>query len=227
MKALSMNSSQVALAIRQLDSSPVVNVGQSRLNNAGRGVFATANILSSQAVCYYHGRHVPTDTPIPEIEEQYTLTLDDGMTKIVGFIVPQRGHPSGVAQLINEAFKPRLDEPVDQPDNELSIDPDMARNVCRAMAEYFFESRRRMNVAPIPGTNPPIFCAVRNIRVGEELYWPYGCLYWIERVTHRTFVNSGRWIYHMFLEHNSDTDDDPEDTWLRLANANYIPTDAV
>lgn len=145
--------------------------------DAGRGIFTTRAYAKGEAVCYYHGRTVAAEAPVSVTELAYSL-YHRGQ-RIIGVMVPDPQHPTGVAQLINDGAMPSFP----QFDNTAPL-ARRIKFIARRMCVYMVLSAFTCNVEQSV-TDPLTFIAARPIATGEELFFSYGSKYWICDLRHR------------------------------------------
>lgn len=151
-----------------------VMIGTSLLAGAGRGVFARLDMPKDAWTCDYHGYRKPAGRALTTSEMAYLL--GDDATGCVGYMVPQKDRPDGVAQLMNDGARPIwLGFPEDAP---LAV---RVQCICEAANAYWMASTKAENVANFDVTDMLAFKTLRAVKSGEELYYSYGFEFWLRQ----------------------------------------------
>jgi hypothetical protein len=139
-----------------------VEIKASKIQNAGRGVFATADIAKNKEPCFYDGYKLPADQNMTIQEQRYNL---EG---VVGYAEPKS--TGGIAQLINDSACIKVS-------NEETL-----KSLAEKSLLYLMGSKNQSNVV----TNGTKIITAREIKAGEELYLQYGVVYWLADAYYET-----------------------------------------
>lgn len=152
-----------------MGDSPVY-VGPSNIPGGGRGVFIREGCEKDTPLMFYDG-----ETKIgPLTLEEQEYALEDKEGTIVGYPFPI--NEMGVAQLVNDSCMP--DIPETEPPEKTDLD-ETVRVLSGVLLLYLEESWKNENVNLRDDTL--IFYSGRRMLAGEECYFHYGPLYWVER----------------------------------------------
>lgn len=144
-----------------------VRIGESRIEGAGRGVFATRDIQAHAHITKYEGRVVPTTHHIDQHETVYAIDFNN--ICIIGYADKRNWTGYGAASLINDALCPAL-----QPLPTSRVCP-VTRNGSRKLEANY----QPMNcILRRSGSKDIHAYACRDIKAGEELYTTYRWSYW-------------------------------------------------
>ena len=186
-------------SLKQLNSQIVksVQVSQSPIHGAGKGLFATKNIKAGSIVGFYPA---------------HTLGLEIGGTEL--FVANQMSdkayfeeNPPGGSSYLHATDQPIFNRPSllaelgpDLKDSPLYLDVNPTREISPAwvsqyindgaimldnseagVSEYYSASKAKKNCVHIPFGPSPIMATVatKKIKKGEELLTSYGCVYWV------------------------------------------------
>jgi hypothetical protein len=141
------------------------------VGGGGRGLFAGRAFARGELVCWYYG-YLVEKSQASRAELEYALTY--GSSYLIGYMVPRKEAPAGVAQLANDSVRPLLDEFPRTAPLWMRL-----RYVARVMAEYEMESLHGANLETVPGT-VAYYRARRDIVEGEELFISYTGSYWAQ-----------------------------------------------
>ncbi len=144
-----------------------LEIKESTIPNAGRGVFAKVDISSDESPCYYDGYSKPKKCSLEE--ESYLLC-----NKIVGYKTPKTD--TGVAQIINDCSTIDLTE---FPKNENLL----ARVVFifTEIKRYLTCAQNQCNIVHNGANDGWKFYVYRKIKAGEELFFSYDVYYWLKQ----------------------------------------------
>lgn len=175
---LTFKKSEILDLVKQLVFP--VEIRESLIDGAGRGVFAIRNFDSGEYVCFYDGI-IKSSGEIKSCEENdFSLNCPDSNRILVGFRKPR--DPLGVGQIINDAVRFELRSEWKRSDYCFCLSDQRIDN---AIEQYMKNSLERANVVFVKGKFPRLF-AKRSIHAGEELYYPYGSNYWISNIANHT-----------------------------------------
>lgn len=157
------------------DSWPL-EIKQSEIEGSGRGVFVTQDIPQNVAICYYHGYRAPSNRKLTSVENYYMLGEKDGL---IGYIQPKT--KGGVAQLINDAYRPNFTT-----FRSLKTIDEQILFLIHEYQNYVEKSAKIANVGMVPSrhyeTKDKVgFMTFEPIKSGRELFFSYGFVYWTSR----------------------------------------------
>lgn len=165
-----------------------MQVENSLIPNAGKGVFATRNYKEGEIVGEYEGYILKPSEPIPKGLEQYLYCNTNEVT-----IIP---YPTTVCQFINDAIDVEGTSMAIL--TELWSGNNMKRKNIQSKIKFFLNRREGAVLYVDPdtcmesdynvdwyedlSTNQVFVKCIRDIQEGEELYIAYGWRYWSEFV---------------------------------------------
>lgn len=133
------------------------------------GVFVTCDLPSPAFLCVYGGEKVTIAELVDRrVGNEYVLSCDDGQHAIIGDKTRRSGHY--VAQLINDASKPRL---------RVTMSLSQMKD---ALDQYRQESKQGSNAAYLHQFGEGVVGSTRDLSAGEELLISYGSDYWVQRL---------------------------------------------
>jgi hypothetical protein len=186
-------------SLKQLDSNIVksVEVAESSITGAGKGLFATKNIKAGSIVSFY-----PAHTLGVESGDQVIFVSRDEADKQYF-----RDYPPDASSYLHATDQPIFNRPsfladlgAETKDSPLYLDVNPNREVSPAwvshyindgaimpenteagVSVYYTESKTKKNCIHVPFGPSPIIATVatKKIKKGEELFTSYGCVYWI------------------------------------------------
>ena len=185
----------------------------------GRGVFATADILSGERVCFFDGedrslrfkvtmvRQPPSrkgsdeDTigiknaaavfehTIRGLRDLDMFAKHSGKADVVRIGKREPDSDFGVGQFVNDGAMPALSDPV----------LDFSAGYDR-LKEYLASSERKANVTLSAGVGGYWFAATRRIRRGEELFTHYGFEFWLQKFMLEASEPVRRFYYYSLMD---------------------------
>lgn len=158
-----------AASILKFDSKlNQVKVEQSKIKNAGQGLFAKKHIQRSQPLVIYYGSTI-TD------EEVYDLYMNnpDRHLALNSFI---RGTPNGFSIMGEKNNVPVLQGVYV---NDISCISCPKELITKEILQEYANTFKQCNLKTVDTSDYPIYYTVRSIKKGEELYVHYGIGYWL------------------------------------------------
>ena len=151
-----------------------LEVKESRITDAGEGVFATRKIVKGEIICEYRGTIVEYNED-KDKKESHNLTYTDMSCDDDHFI---RGN--SVASKVNDLIS--FSKYTDIDINMLVIVGKLKRTV--------FDGKELEYNCFYKGAGSKVFIvASADIEVGQELYVEYGLRYWFRRLFDEGFIN--------------------------------------
>ena len=134
----------------------MVEVKQSLIKGAGRGVFATEDIHDGKIVCEYWGKYIDLKkTKFPSSDK--LLQIDEN-TLFCGYEKYKK--PDKCGQLINDSSKI----------NSTNVG---------SIRKYYYDNSANVDV--IIDSTGIYFNSIKSIKKGDELYFKYGIPYWARK----------------------------------------------
>lgn len=148
-----------------------VRIDISRIQGAGRGVFATQDMKMNQLITKYEGRVVPNNHVLNDEEHAYAINCDKHNT-LVGYSDRRNWHGYGAASLINDALCPALQRKTIR-----------AQPVTRSLQKTHDTQYGAINcfLHAERGSQLLHAYACKDIKAGDELYTTYRWTYWKHR----------------------------------------------
>lgn len=186
-------------SLKQLSSNIIksVEVAESSIAGAGKGLFATKNIKAGTIVSFYPAHALGVEAG----NESFFVSRDMADKQYFG------DHPSDVSSYLHATDQPIFNRSSLLADLGteasglplyLDINPNrevspawvsqyindgaiMPENTDSGVSVYYTESTSRKNCIHIPFGPSPIMATVatKKVKKGEELFTSYGCVYWI------------------------------------------------
>mmetsp|Transcript_8402 Transcript_8402/g.20661 ORF Transcript_8402/g.20661 Transcript_8402/m.20661 type:complete len:317 (+) Transcript_8402:93-1043(+) len=174
----------------------VVAMGESSIQGAGKGLFATKNIKKGTLIGFY---------PVHGIGAEF----EDGSYVSCGITPEDQSHFDGIKDLKSNYIQyligsRKLGGADFGEDTQLFVDVNpgradisgcwnghlvndgatMSENTEQGMLDYYTASQKCKNCVHIPfGPSPLIAVVTTNkVKKGDELFTTYGCLYWLESI---------------------------------------------
>ncbi len=149
-------------------------------NGLHRGVFALRDFQPGELVCFFDGFPKPTDRRLTDLER--SLLLED----TVGRLIPDKGQPFGVAQILNDSDV--LDVLTDFP-----VGKDQREQVQWVLGriQRYEACAIKCHVSNAQACDPEFskktpyfrgesFYCVQPIKAGQEIFFHYGTIFWLE-----------------------------------------------
>lgn len=146
-----------------------VVIAQSKINNAGQGLFAKKQIRISQPVAVYYGSTL-TDEQVYDI---YTNNYEEYL-RMNAFI---RGTPNGFNILGDKNITVDVLQGVYV--NDIGCINCTKDQINKQVLQEYANTYKKCNLKVVDTMDYPIYYAIRTIKKGEELYVHYGIGYWL------------------------------------------------
>ena len=147
-------------------------IAASSIRDAGDGVFSKVFIKRGHVCCFFDGRDVFDEAELSGFQD-YGLNFEQtAEVDRPGVRFGLRGVPEGcgVVSMMNDAAAP------------IKLKPRTTlAHIQQQIAEYERVASRTNAVEALPGGDPFVFYATRDIAPGDELYYSYGAHYWLTR----------------------------------------------
>lgn len=145
-----------------------VRIGDSKIKNAGQGLFARKHIHRSQPLVVYYGTKI-TDK---EVYDMYIHNLE-GYHTLNPFI---RGTPNGFS-IIGE--KSEISVLQGAYVNDIACINCSKDQITKKILQDYANTIKQCNLRTVDTLDYPIYYTTKSINKGEELYVHYGIGYWL------------------------------------------------
>jgi len=174
----------------------MLEVKRSNIENSGLGVFATENIKADTILTKYDGIFMPN-----EEFQNFNFKENSNLNPLA---ILQHDHLTTIGY---KGFKDNKNC------GQMINDYSLIRNIrypsqnrlIEAINSYQEHSTQKSNVSPVTLNNHHCMISYKDINAGEELYYHYGCIYWLIHIRGRnkdlsTFINSYISDYRLYNE---------------------------
>lgn len=145
-----------------------VKVDQSKIKNAGQGLFAKKHIKRSQPLVIYYGSQITDD----EVYELYINNPDKHLA-LNTFI---RGTPNGFSIMGEKNDVPVLQGVYVNDIASINCPKEL---ITKEILQEYVNTAKQCNLKTVDTADYPIYHTLRSIKKGEELYVHYGIGYWL------------------------------------------------
>ena len=160
-----------------------------RYDDSNGGVYATRMIRKHERVCFYTGK----DVYIGKTHKKSHQYMKHPLRKnIVRCGDKYQKCDLGVAQFMNDGFELHFGI-----HEATKYSPEIFRSCEKLVKKYVKLSKAKSNMSLEPNTF--WFCSSRQIEEGEQLYYHYGVLYWLQKMYDTVVFNEWSVILHYLI----------------------------
>jgi hypothetical protein len=152
----------------------ILYLAPSTIPGAGMGVFVKKYCPRKLGIGFYDG-YIGNSFSLSNKEHEYAISDRDDRS-VIGFTQPK--NIRGLAQLVNDACKPKLTQGLEN----LSL-PLRIKKLCLILLEYTNQSMDKENVYC---NTELVLVTNKRMKAGEECFFSYSLFYWLDWYCRRT-----------------------------------------